>query len=65
MKLNNMVKAARISESIEANIVDLIGKLCDGEPREVRSMVWDMVAVRMSMLSGNGDCFVLPPIDEC
>lgn len=65
MMRNNVDKASKISESVEANITDLIGKLCEGEPREVRSMVWDMVAVRMAMLSGHGACFQLPPLDEC
>lgn len=65
MLLNSVLRASRISESVEANITDLIGKLCDGERREVRSMVWDMVAVRMAMLSGHGACFQLPPLDEC
>lgn len=65
MLMNNVVKASRISETIEANISDLIGKLCEGEPREVRGMVWTMVAARMAMLSGHGDCFQLPPIDDC
>lgn len=65
MMMNNVVTASRISETVEANITDLIGKLCDGETREVRGMVWTMVAARMAMLSGHGDCFQLPPMDEC
>lgn len=60
----NVVRAQRISESVEANIADLIGKLCEEEPREVRCMVWTMVAARMAMLSGHGDCFQLPALDE-
>lgn len=63
--LNAVEKASRISETVEANIADLIGKLCDGETREVRGMVWTMVAARMAMLSGHGDCFKLPALDEC
>lgn len=63
--LNAVEKASRISETVEANIADLIGKLCDGETREVRGMVWTMVAARMAMLSGHGDCFQLPALDEC
>ena len=63
--LNAVEKAYRISETVEANIADLIGKLCDGETREVRGMVWTMVAARMAMLSGHGDCFQLPALDEC
>lgn len=63
--LNAVEKASRISETVEANISDLIGKLCDGETREVRGMVWTMVAARMAMLSGHGDCFQLPALDEC
>lgn len=61
----NIVRACQISETIEANISDLIGKLCETEPREVRCMVWSMVAQRMAMLSGHGDCFQLPPVEEC
>lgn len=63
--LNAVEKASRISETVEANIADLIGKLCDGETREVRGMVWTMVAARMAMLSGHGDCFQLPALEEC
>lgn len=59
------IRAAQISETVEANIADLIGKLCETEPREVRGMVWTMVAARMAMLSGHGDCFQLPQLDEC
>ena len=59
------MKAQEISGTVEANIADLIYKLCDGEPYEVRGMVWTMVAARMAMLSGHGDCFQLPPLDEC
>ena len=62
--LNAVEKASRISETIEANITDLIMKLCEGETRDVRGMVWTMVAARMAMLSGNGGCFQLPPLDE-
>lgn len=65
MLMNNVVKASRISETVEANIADLIGKLCEDESREVRGMVWTMVAARMAMLSGHGDCFQLPTLDEC
>lgn len=64
MLMNNVVKASRISETIEANIADLIMKLCEGEPREVRGMVWTMVAARMAMLSGHGDCFQLPALED-
>lgn len=63
--LNAVEKASRISETIEANISDLIGKLCADEPREVRSLVWSMVATRLGFASGMGQCFVLPPLDEC
>lgn len=65
MLMNNVVKASRISETVEANMCDLIGKLCEGEAIEVRNLVWDMVAVRIAMLSGHGDCFALPSLEEC
>lgn len=64
MLMNNVVKASRISEAVEANITDLICKLCEDESREVRGMVWTMVAARMAMLSGNGDCFQLPALED-
>lgn len=63
--MDMMAKASQISETVEENIVDLIGKLCETEPREVRCMVWTMVAQRIAMLSGYGDCFQLPALDEC
>lgn len=64
MQQYNMTQALRISESVEANIADLIDKMCDGEPREVRGMVWSMVATRIAFRSGRGDCFRLPALEE-
>lgn len=61
----SVVQAERISADVEGNIADLIDKLCEGEPQDVRSMVWSMVATRIAFLSGRGDCFQLPPLDEC
>ena len=61
----SVVQAERISADVEGNIADLIDKLCEGETQEVRSLVWSMVATRVAFLSGHGDCFQLPPLDEC
>ncbi len=61
----SVVRAERISADVEGNIADLIDKLCEGEPPEVRPMVWSMVATRIAFLSGRGDCFHLPPLEEC
>lgn len=59
-----IAKATEISGIIEENISDLIGKLCEQEPREVRDLVWNLVGTRMAFLTGRGECFVLPPLDE-
>ncbi|MBR3764786.1 MAG: hypothetical protein IKK57_09605 [Clostridia bacterium] len=65
MNLNNMVKAERISESVEANVNDLLDKLCEGEPDGVREMAGAMLATRLITSCAWGDCFQLPPLDEC
>lgn len=62
MKLNDMVKAERISAAVVANIAELITKLCEDEPMEVRRMVWTMVERRLTVGKG---CFRLPPVEEC
>lgn len=61
----SLVRAERISADVEGNISDLIEKLCEGEPPEVKPMVWSMIATRLSALTGRGACFVLPPLEEC
>lgn len=58
-------RAERISQIVEANIVDLLDKLCDGEPDCVRDVAWGMLATRIAFRSGRGECFVLPPLDDC
>lgn len=64
MKQYVMTQAERITKSVEGNIVDLIGKLCEGEPPEVKSAVWTMLTTRMAFRSGHGDCFILPPLED-
>ncbi len=58
-------KAERISKAVEACAEELLDKLCEGEDRAVRNMAWTMLATLMGFSGGLGDCFVLPPIDEC
>lgn len=55
----------RISRSLEAAAEALLDKLCEGEPTEVRSAVWTMFVTRVGFANGQGDSFVLPPLDEC
>ena len=61
----NMDKAGKIAETVEDNMVDLIVKLCENEPEEMRVAVWAMVLTHMMFRCGKADCFVLPPLDEC
>lgn len=61
----NMDKAGKIAETVEDNMVDLIVKLCENEPEEMRAVVWAMVLTHMMFRCGKADCFVLPPLDEC
>lgn len=65
MMLNNFVKAERISASIEANVDDLISKLCEDEPTEVRQMVQAMVYRRLAARTTGGTCFRLPDVGDC
>ena len=60
-----MEKAERISKSVEACAEELLDKLCEGESKAVRNMAWTMLVTRMGFSGGMGDCFVLPPIEEC
>ncbi|MBO7171655.1 MAG: hypothetical protein J6V52_01685 [Bacteroidaceae bacterium] len=55
----------RISRSLEEAMGTLLDKLCEGEPSEVSKVAWDMFVTRVAFANGRGDCFVLPPIDEC
>lgn len=60
-----MVKAERISRSLEDAAGTLLEKLCEGEPAEVRRIAWDMFTTRIAFANGQGDRFILPPLDEC
>lgn len=59
-----MVKAERISQSLEDAAGTLLKKLCEGEPAEVRRAAWTMFVTSVGFANGMGDCFVLPPLDE-
>ena len=59
----NLVRAERISDSVVANIAELVTKLCEDEPVEVRRMVWRMVEQRLTVCRKG--CFRLPPMEEC
>lgn len=64
MNLNNMVKAERISESVEANVNDLVNKLCEDESPDVRRMVWVIFCWRMAARQAGSVFFQLPDLDE-
>ena len=57
--------AEKISVSLEEAAGALLEKLCEGEPEEVRRIAWDMFTTRIAFANGQGDQFILPPLDEC
>lgn len=57
--------AEKISVSLEEAAGALLDKLCEGEPEEVRRIAWDMFTTRIAFANGQGDRFILPPLDEC
>lgn len=57
--------AEKISVSLEEAAAALLDKLCEGEPAEVRRIAWDMFTTRVAFANGQGDRFILPPLDEC
>ena len=57
--------AEKISVSLEEAAGALLEKLCEGEPAEVRRIAWDMFTTRIAFANGQGDQFILPPLDEC
>lgn len=59
-----MEKAERLSVSLEEAAGALLDKLCEGEPEQVRRIAWDMFVTRIAFANGQGDRFVLPPLDE-
>lgn len=58
-------RAERIGQSVVACAMDLLDKLCEGEPDGVREMAKAMMATRMITSCAWGDCFTLPPLDDC
>lgn len=64
MKQYAMVTAERISKSLEDAAGALLDKMCEGEPDPVRSLAWTMFVTRLGFANGQGDRFVLPPLDE-
>lgn len=58
-------RAEQIGQSVAACAMDLLDKLCEGEPEGVRDMARAMMATRMLTSCVWGDCFQLPPLDEC
>ena len=60
-----MEKAEKISLSVEGCARELLEKLCEGESDDVRSMAWTMFVTRVAFDNGQGDHFILPPLDEC
>lgn len=65
MKQFMIVTAERISRSMEDAAASLFDKMCEGEPEDVRRMAWTMFVTRLGFANGQGQCFVLPPLDEC
>lgn len=57
--------AEKMSISLEENALALLDKMCEGQPAEVRQIAWDMFVTKVAFANGKGDCFVLPPLDEC
>lgn len=60
-----MEKAERLSVSLEEAAGALLDKLCEGEPEQVRRIAWDMFVTRIAFANGQGECFRLPPLEEC
>lgn len=60
-----MTVAEKISTDLEEGAAALLDKLCEGEPVDVRKIAWDMFVAKVAFANGKGDCFHLPPIDEC
>lgn len=65
MTLYMTQRAEEISRAVEDSAAELLDKLCEGEPRAVREMAWTMLATSLVFSAGYGDCFILPPLEEC
>lgn len=55
----------KISVSLEETAHELLEKLCEDEPPEVKKIAWDMFVTRLAFANGKSDWFVLPPLEEC
>lgn len=60
-----MTVGEKISVSLEDEAKALLDKLCEGEPEQVRRIAWDMFVTRIAFANGQGECFRLPPLEEC
>ena len=58
-------RAEKIGQSVVACAMDLLDKLCEGEPDGVRDMARTVMATSMLTFCPWGDCFTLPPLDDC
>lgn len=58
-------RAERIGQSVVSCAMDLLDKLCEGEPEGVRDMARAVMATRMLTFCAWGDYFHLPPLDDC
>ena len=65
MRQYMMTVAEKMSKALEEEAQALLDKLCEGEPPEVRKIAWDMFVTRVAFANGKGNCFVLPPLEEC
>lgn len=65
MRQYMMTVAEKMSKALEEEAQALLDKLCEGEPLEVRKIAWDMFVTRVAFANGKGNCFVLPPLEEC
>lgn len=64
MKQYCLVKAEEISRNMEDAAAALFDKMCEGEPADVCRMAWTMYVTKLGFANGQGDNFVLPPLDE-
>jgi hypothetical protein len=60
-----MARAEQIASCIADCVSDLVSMACAGEHDDLRVAVWGMLATQIAFRCGRGDCFVLPPLDDC
>lgn len=65
MMQDNVGRAQQISEAIEDGIYAMMDKLCEDEMPGVKDAAFSLLVTRLCFSAGYGDCFVLPPLDEC